>query len=125
MIAKDNYDTQMQNRTNSIGENATSGNTNHLAPVNGSQVYLQTLERSIAVKVRSEVDNAVGNIETRVHDAIIGVKDSLKIHIMELAIKSVIVSSGRKVLYLILIREIYQGSPITYKWSLQVDLTQI
>ena len=53
MIGQDDHHyTQAGNGANTTGQNATSNNKHHLAPVNGSQVDLHTLDRSIAERVR-------------------------------------------------------------------------
>ena len=77
MINQDNHNTQVENKTNITSENGTSGNSQHLDPVNGSQVDIQAIERIIKSKVRCEVGNAVATVETRVHDAILVEMDSL------------------------------------------------
>ena len=54
---------------------------------------MQKLERSIFDRVRSEVGNAVSTVKARVHGTILAAMDSLVIPRVELAMKSVNVSS--------------------------------
>ena len=55
---------------------------------------MQTVERSITDIMYCEVDNNVGTVKTRVHEAIVAAVDNLVIPRVELAIKSVSAASG-------------------------------
>ena len=68
-----------------------------MIPVNGSQVVKQILERSITDRVRSEIDNAVATVKTKIHDTILAAKDFLAILRVELAKNYVNASAGRVV----------------------------
>ena len=52
------------------------------------------LRKNIANKVRSEVDNVITLVETRVLDAVLTAIENLVIHRVQLAMKSVNASSG-------------------------------
>ena len=54
---------------------------------------MQTLENGMCDKVKSEVKDAVATVETRVHEAILSAMDNLVAGRMELAMRSVGVSS--------------------------------
>ena len=56
---------------------------------------MQTLERTYPDRVRCEMDNAVAMVETKVHNTCLAAMDSLVLSRVELAIKSVNVSSVR------------------------------
>ena len=77
------------------GEKVTSNNANHSAPVNDFHVYIHTPERKNTGRVRSEVDNVMVTVKTRVHDAILTAMESLISSRVELAMKSVNAFSGR------------------------------
>ena len=57
-------------------------------PVNGSQVDLQSLKRSITDRVRCELDNLGGTDETRVYDVDFTAMDSLVTLKVELVIRN-------------------------------------
>ena len=97
MIAQNNYDAPTENRTNTAEENITSICTKNPTQVNDSQLYVHTLERSVVNKVRSEVENVITTIETKVRDAILTAIESLVVPGVELAIKSVNAFYGRDV----------------------------
>ena len=60
-------------------------------------VDMHTLEENIVSKVRSEVDNVLTTVETRVEDAVLTAIENLVIPRMELAIKSANAFSGLSV----------------------------
>ena len=68
-------------------------NPNHSTTESGSQVDMQTLEKNISHKLRSEVEN-VAAVETSVYEAILSAMDNLVISRMELAMRSVGISSA-------------------------------
>ena len=65
LIGKDYLDTHTGIIEDTIGENVASCNTNHLIPTISSEVDMQTLERSISSRVRSEVDKEVKKVTWR------------------------------------------------------------
>ena len=58
---------------------------------------MHTLEENIVSKVRSELDNVIVIVETRVQDALLTARESIGISRVELAMKSANASSGRSV----------------------------
>ena len=88
---QDNCDTQTENRT--ITKNQIVASNGHKLLVNGSQVDVQTLERSSTDEVRCEVDNALSTVHTGVHDAILSAMDSLVNPREEFAMKTIKTSS--------------------------------
>ena len=75
-------------------QNNISYETNHPTAESGSQVKMQTLEKSISDKDRGDVENVVATVETRVHEAIIYAMDNLVVPGVELAMKSVDIFSA-------------------------------
>ena len=86
MIGKDAPNTRTDNRANIYG----SSNPNHLAPVNGSQVDIHSLEKSITDKARSELANASARVGTRVRDAILASMYKLVTPRVEVVLRSAI-----------------------------------
>ena len=80
-----------------LTQQTTLNNENNSFQVNGSQVDIHTLERNIANKVRSEVDNVMISVKSTVQDAVLTAIENLVIPRVELAMKSVTASSGRGV----------------------------
>ena len=97
MIGQSNHEPQTESRTNTVEENITPNKVNNPAQVNDSQVDVHTLEKNIAHKARSEVDNVMATVETRIQGAILIAIESLVIPMEELALKSVNPSSERDV----------------------------
>ena len=89
------YNTQIENDTNKISEKAASDRTKHLIPVNSSQVGVQWLEVNFSDRMRSDVNNVVATVVTRVLDAVLTAMDSLIIPKLELAMKLVKALSRR------------------------------
>ena len=58
---------------------------------------MNTLEENIVFKVRSEVDNVMTTVETRIQDALLTAMENLEIPRVELAMKSINASPGRSV----------------------------
>ena len=75
----------------------TLNDTNKPTHVSDSQVDMHTLEKNIANKVRHGVDSVMTKVGTRVQDAMLTSIENLVIPNVELAMKSVIASSGRSV----------------------------
>ena len=94
-IKQDNRDSQNESRESTVGENVPSTNTNQLIPVNGSQVVMQTIERSITNRVRSDKNNIVVTVETKVIDAILAAICISIAFRVGLLIKSINASSER------------------------------
>ena len=67
--------------TSSVGENSIG--------------HDQGFGKNIADKIRKEVDNAIMVVENRVHDGILAAMDNVIIPRVEMAVKSIIESSGR------------------------------
>ena len=78
MTAQDNHDSQTESRMITIGEGAAPNYTNHLIPVNCSQIEMQTLERSNTDRVHCEM-NVNTMVESKIHDSISIATDSLLI----------------------------------------------
>ena len=93
MMGQYNKDTQIKRRPSTLFGNVGSNSTNLSIPINGSEVDMQSIERSITDRVCCEVDNMVVTVDTRVHDAILASMDCLIISRVDLAMKSVDVSS--------------------------------
>ena len=70
MIGKSNHDVQKENRDSVTYRGTSSDNTNNVTQVNYPQVDMHTLEENIVSKVRSEVDNVMTTVKTRVQDAV-------------------------------------------------------
>ena len=76
MIGRDNQNAQVGSRTSISGENANPDEANHSTTVDGSEVNIHTFERSITGRVRSEVDNVIATVESRVDDTILTARES-------------------------------------------------
>ena len=66
-----------------------SYNAIHPTAKKGPQVDMQTLETNFPANVKSEVENVVATVETKVHEAIFSAMDTLVVLRMELAMRSV------------------------------------
>ena len=86
MIGQDNHGIQKDNGSNTIDESAALINSNLLILVKDAQADVQTLEKNVIDRARSEVHNAVKMVEDRIHDAILAATDSLVIPKVELPI---------------------------------------
>ena len=64
MIRQNNYEAPIESRIGTTGENITSNYTNISAAVDCSQLDVHSLEKSFAIRVRSEVDNGMTTVET-------------------------------------------------------------
>ena len=71
MIGQSNQDEQVQNRDNMIFRGTSSDIISNPTEINYPQVDVHTLEENIVRKRRSEVDNVLTSVETRVQDAIL------------------------------------------------------
>ena len=80
-----------------ICRGTSSDNVGNPTQVNYRQRDVRTLEENIVSKVRSEVDNVMTSVETRVQEAILTAIEDLVIPMVELAMKSAKVPSGRSV----------------------------
>ena len=54
-------------KVDKVHEDVNPYNANHSVAKSGSQVDMQTLEKNISEKLRSEVESVVDTVETRVH----------------------------------------------------------
>ena len=68
MTGESNHEAQASNRFNAIDEGTSSNKITDLVQVNSPQVDMRTLEENIVSKVRSEMDNVMTSIETRVQN---------------------------------------------------------
>ena len=80
-----------------ICRGASSDNTSNPTQFNYPQVDVHTLEENIVNKVRSEVDNVMTSVETRVQDKVLTAIENLVIPKVELVMKSADALSGRSV----------------------------
>ena len=71
MIGQNNQDEQIKSGDNMICRGTSSDNTSNPTQVNYSQVDVHTLEENIVSKVRSEVDNVMTSVKTRVQDKVL------------------------------------------------------
>ena len=73
------------------------GNTTNPTQVNYPQVDVHTLVENIVSKVRSEMDNVMTSVETRIQDAVLTAIENLVILRVEMAMKSANAPSGQSV----------------------------
>ena len=85
------------NKTNEVGKGTSSNNIIGPIHVNSPKMDMHTLEENFVSKVRSEVDNGMTTVETRIQDAVFTAIENLVVPRVELAMKSANVSSGRSV----------------------------
>ena len=97
MRGQSNQDEQVESRDNIICRGTSSVNANNPTRINYPQVDVHTLELNIVSKVRSEVENVMTSVETRVQDAVLIAIEVLVIPRVELAVKSANMSSERSV----------------------------
>ena len=88
MIEQSNRDEQIENRGNMLCKETSSDNASDPAQITYPQVDVHTLEEIFVSKVRSEVDNVMTSVETRVQDAVLTTTEMLVIPERELAMKS-------------------------------------
>ena len=97
MIAQSNHETQAESRANTAKRDTSLYNTKGPNQPNGSQVHMHTIEKNIFCKVRSEMDSVMTTVEIRVQDAVMRAIENLVIPRVELAMMSVVASSGHGV----------------------------
>ena len=97
MIGQSNQDKQTDSRDNMLCRGTSSDNANNPAQINYPQVDVHTLEEKNVSKMRSEVDNVMISVETRVEDAVLTAIENLVIPSLELAMKSANAHSERGV----------------------------
>ena len=90
-----NHDVQNENIDSVTHRGTSSDNTNNVTQVNYPQVDMNTVEDNFVSKVRSEVDNVLTTVETRVQDAVLTAIENLVIPRVESAMKSTNEYSGR------------------------------
>ena len=97
MIGQNNQGEQFESRGDMICRGTSSENT--INPTQGifPQVDVHTLEENIVSKVRSQVDNVMTSVETRVQDTVVTAVENLAISRVEWAIKSGNAPSGRSI----------------------------
>ena len=88
MIGQSSQDEQIESRDNIICRGTSSNNANNPTQNNSPQVLVHTLEENIVSKVRSEVDNVMTSVETRVQDALLTAIEKLVISRVEFAVKA-------------------------------------
>ena len=71
MIGQSNQDEQIESGHNMICRGTSLDHTSNPTQVNYSQRVVRTLEEDIVSEVRSEVDNAMTSVKTRVQDAVL------------------------------------------------------
>ena len=76
LIAQSTPDEQTESRDNMLRGGTSSDNASNPAQINYPQVDIHTLEENIVSKVRSEVDNVMASVETRVQDAVLTAKEN-------------------------------------------------
>ena len=64
-------ETQNESENGGTRENVSSSNSYQLTPIDGTKIYIQTLERSFTDWVRTELDNVVAAVENCVHDCVL------------------------------------------------------
>ena len=69
-----------------------SSNANHPLAESDSQVDMQTIEKIISEKVRSEVENVFVAVDTRVNEVILSAMGISLVAWMELAVRSIGIS---------------------------------
>ena len=88
MIGESNQYEQTESKVRMVCRAISSDNTSNPTQVKYPQVDVHTLEENILSKVRSEVDNVMTSVQTRVQDAVLIAIDNLVIPGVELAMKS-------------------------------------
>ena len=88
LIGKNNQVEQTVSRDNMTDKGTSSNNASKPTQINYPQVDVHTLEENIVSKKRSQVDNVMTSVETRVQDAVLTEIENLVILTVELAMKS-------------------------------------
>ena len=70
MVGQSNQDEKTESREHTSRRGTSSGNASELAQINYPQVDVRTLEKNIVSKERSDVDNVMISVETRLQDAV-------------------------------------------------------
>ena len=127
MIQQRNQDEQTESRDNMICRGTSSDNISNPTQVNYPQVDVHTLEENSVSKVRSEVNNVMTAVETRLQDTVLTAIANIENPRVELAMNSVSAPSGRSVdgNVLDLIRWIFWVISKAYKWPSQAEYTRI
>ena len=94
MIGQSTYDVPTECRDSITYRGASSDTTSNSTQVNYPQVDIHTLEENYVSKVRSEVNNVMTTVETRVQEAVLTVVENLVITRVELTMKVVNASPG-------------------------------
>ena len=97
MVGQSNQDDKTESRDNVICRVTSWENISNPTLGNYPQVDVHTLEENIVGKVRSEVDNVITSVETRVQDVVLTAIEDLVIPRVELAMKSANAPSRRSV----------------------------
>ena len=95
MIWQSNHEPQTELRANAADGYITSINTNYPPQNSGSQMDVHTNEKNFANEVPSKVESVMTTVATGVHDAVLTVIEKLVKPRVELAMSTVIASSGR------------------------------
>ena len=97
MSGQSNQVEQIESRDNMICRGTFSDKMSNATQVNYPQVDMHRIEENIVSNKRSEVDNVMTSVETRVLDAVLAAIENLVIPRVELAMKPAIAPSGRSV----------------------------
>ena len=95
MIGQSNQGEQIKNRDSMLRRGTSPDNASKPAQINYPQIDVHTLEENIVSKVRSEVDNVMTPVGTRVQDAVLTAIENLVIPRVELAMNSANARSER------------------------------
>ena len=97
MMGQNNQDEQTLSRDNMTDRGTSSNNASNATQINYPQVDVHTLEENIVSTVRSEVDNVMTSVKTRVQDAVLTAIENLVIPRVELAMKLANAGTERRV----------------------------
>ena len=97
LIRQSNQDEQTECRDNMLGRGTSPDNASNPARINYPLVDVHILEKIIVSKVRSDVDNVMTSVETRVQDAVLTAIENLVLSRVELGMKSANAHSERSV----------------------------
>ena len=96
MMGQNNHTVRTEGRDNMKNRSNSFDNTKKATQVNYPQVNMHALQENIVSKVRSEVNDVMTTVETRVQDAVLFAIENPLIPRVELAMGSANASSGRK-----------------------------
>ena len=94
MIGQNSSENRSGDRANTVNEATTLFNTDYSIQGKGSQVNIHTLEDIVFNKIRCESNNVIASVEKRVQGSALTEIENLVIPRVELAVRSVNVSTG-------------------------------